>query len=225
MPVVHGRPFAPDHVVLAGASTGAGWRRSVPDAVDQVGDLVTRSEVEGALNVYDEPACVAAGEELGAATRRVDALRGYLSSRWAAATVLVGEAPGKDGARWTGVPFTSRRQLTGSGPDETTARTVHRVLAELGLSERVLLWNASMLFAPGNRDPRRSALDASAVVLDLVCRGRSVLAVGRYAQRATGAPYLRHPSHGGASLFATGLREALCPSAHADARILPTGGR
>jgi len=46
-------------------------------------------------------------------------------------------------------------------------------------------------------------------VLERVCRGRMVLAVGRHAQRATGAPYVRHPSHGGATRFAEELRRAL----------------
>lgn len=187
-----------------------GTRRPSPaDQVDEVIDLVARIEVPGALNVYDETACLAAGDRPGAATGRIEALRSYLVSRWSAPTVLVGEAPGEHGARWTGVPFTSLRQLTGSGPDEATARTVHRVLTELGWSRRVLLWNASVLFPPGNRDPRRSELDACAPVLDLVCRGRAVFAVGRHAQRATCAPYIRHPSHGGASLFASGLGAAL----------------
>ncbi len=173
---------------------------------------MVRLEAPDALNIYDEAACVAAGERSGAATARIEALRSYLVSHWSATTVLVGEAPGRHGARWTGVPFTSVRQLTGSGPDEATARTVQRVLSELGWSHRVLLWNASVLLPPGNRDPRRPELDACAPVLDLICRGRTVLAVGRHAQRMTGAPYIRHPSHGGASRFAAGLRAALGPN-------------
>jgi uracil-DNA glycosylase len=123
--------------------------------------------------------------------------------------VLVGEAPGRRGARWTGVPFTSSHLLTGSGSKEATATVVQRVLAELGCESDVLLWNASMLYPPGNRDPRRAELDACAPVLERVCRGRDVLAVGRHAQRVTGAPYLRHPSHGGAIRFADDLRRAL----------------
>jgi uracil-DNA glycosylase len=123
--------------------------------------------------------------------------------------VLVGEAPGKRGARWTGVPFTSPFLLHGSGPSEPTATVVHRVLAELGCESEVLCWNASVLFPPDNRDPRRAELEASAPALERVCRGRTVLAVGRLAQRATGAPYLRHPSYGGATRFADGLRHAL----------------
>ena len=178
-------------------------------AVDEVIDLVTRLAAPGALNVYDEASCRALGEGPGTATRRAEALRRYLDDHWSATTVLVGEAPGRDGARWTGVPFTSPRQLTGSGPDEPTARCVQRVLVRLGQADRVLLWNASMLFRPDNLDPRRPELEASAPALALVTRGRSVLAVGRHAQRATGAPYLRHPSHGGAKLFEAGLAAAL----------------
>ncbi len=74
---------------------------------------------------------------------------------------------------------------------------------------RVLLWNASVLFPPGNRDPRRVELEACAPALERVSRGRRVVAVGRHAERATGAAYVRHPSHGGASRFAEGLRRAL----------------
>ena len=155
------------------------------------------------------PTAVAWGDEPGQASERTLALRGHLVAHWAAPTVLVGEAPGQDGARWTGVPFTSCRQLCGSGPTEATATVVRRVLAELGKEDEVLLWNASMLFAPGNRDPRRAEVDACGPVLDLVCRGRTVFAVGRFAQAATGAPYIRHPSHGGAARFADGLRVAL----------------
>jgi len=68
-------------------------------------------------------------------------LAAYLESRADAPLLLVGEAPGYRGARISGIPFTSERQLTGSGPAEATATIVHRVLAELGLAGQVLLWN------------------------------------------------------------------------------------
>ena len=123
--------------------------------------------------------------------------------------VLVGEAPGGNGAGGTGVPFTSSHRLTGWGAKEPTATVVHRAVAELGWASQVLFWNASVLFPPGNRDPRRAELDACTPVLDRVCRGRRVLATGRHAERATGAPYVRHPSHGGAARFADDLGEAL----------------
>jgi hypothetical protein len=181
----------------------------VPDAIGEVMELVGAIRVPGSLNLYDEVDSVAWGDPRGAATARRAALTRYLVSRWAASVALVGEAPGRNGARRTGVPFTSSHQLTGTGAKEPTATIVHRVVAELGWASDVLFWNASVLFPPGNRDPRRAELDACAPVLERVCCGRRVLAVGRHAQRATGAPYVRHPSHGGAARFAEDLREAL----------------
>ena len=68
-------------------------------------------------------------------------LAAYLEARRSAPVLLVGEAAGYRGARVSGLPFTSERQLTGDGPCEATATIVHRVLAELRLEEAVLLWN------------------------------------------------------------------------------------
>lgn len=187
---------------VAGADVGGA-------SVDEVLDRLGRIRVAGALNIYDEDESIGWGDEPGLATARRLALRDHLESHWAAPAVLVGEALGKDGARWSGVPFTSCRQLRGSGPAEPTATIVHRVLSELGCEHEVLLWNASMLFAPGNRDPVRAEVAACSHVLDLVCGGRAVFAVGRFAEGATGAPYIRHPSHGGVPRFAEGLRVAL----------------
>ncbi len=177
--------------------------------VAEVVDRLGRIRVAGALNIYDEADCVGWGDEPGWATERRRALWDHLASRWSARAVLVGEAPGKNGARWCGVPFTSCRQLWGRGPTEPTATVVQRVLSQLGCEQEVLLWNSSMLFAPGNRDPRPVEMEACARVLEMVCRGREVFAVGRFAQVATGAPYIRHPSHGGAKRFADGVRVAL----------------
>ncbi len=126
--------------------------------------------------------------------------------------LLVGEAAGYRGARVSGIPFTSERQLTGTGPAEASATIVHRVLAELGLEDEVLLWNAVPTH-PGtkasNRAPTRAEVDASRRFLAELARNRRVVAVGRVAAAATGAPYVRHPSHGGAEAFASGLRRTL----------------
>jgi uracil-DNA glycosylase len=194
---------------VPGEWTAHGRAPNVPSAVGRLVADVSSLDVAGALNLYDESDSMAWGDPAGAATARKKALITYLAGHWSAPVVLVGEAPGKHGARWTGVPFTSPRLLEGSGPSEPTATVVHRVLAELGCESEVLLWNASMLFPPGNRDPRRAELSACAPALAQVCRGRTVLAVGRHAERATGAPYVRHPSHGGAAFFAEGVRRAL----------------
>jgi uracil-DNA glycosylase len=126
--------------------------------------------------------------------------------------VLVGEAAGYRGARISGVPFTSERQLSGRGPAEATATIVHRVLRELGIEYDVLLWNVVPTHpgtAASNRRPTRAEVRASRPFLDELVRGRRVVAVGRLAADVLDAPYVRHPSHGGARAFADGLRRTL----------------
>jgi uracil-DNA glycosylase len=143
----------------------------------------------------------------GAENRR-SRLAAYLSARENARLLLVGEAAGYRGARVSGLPFTSERQLTGEGPAEATATIVHRVLAELGLEERVLLWNVVPTH-PGtgtsNRRPRAAEVAAGLPFARELARGRRVIAIGRLAQAALDAPYVRHPSHGGAAEFRAGL--------------------
>ena len=73
--------------------------------------------------------------------QRRDWLSCYLRAHWTAPIVLVGEAAGWRGACRSGVPFTSEYQLVGTGMKEASATIVHRVLAELGASRDVLLWN------------------------------------------------------------------------------------
>ena len=105
----------------------------------------------------------------GAATRR-QRLRAYLESRREAPLLLVGEAAGYRGARVSGIPFTSERQLTGRGPAEATATIVRRVLAELGLEEQTLCWNVvpTHPHLPGrpetNRRPTRAEVTRRAAL-------------------------------------------------------------
>jgi uracil-DNA glycosylase len=143
----------------------------------------------------------------GAGNRR-RRLAGYLESRSESPLLLVGEAAGYRGARVSGVPFTSERQLTGKGPAEASATIVHRVLAELGLEEHVLLWNVVPTHpgtATSNRRPRAAEIEAGLPFALELARGRRVVAVGRLAQSVLDAPYVRHPSHGGAAEFRAGL--------------------
>jgi uracil-DNA glycosylase family 4 len=136
-------------------------------------------------------------------------LRAYLEARADAEVVLVGEAAGYRGARVSGLPFTSERQISGNGPAEASATIVHRVLAELGLEEAVLLWNVVPTHpgtASSNRPPRRDEVEAARPFLEMVTLGRRVVAVGRLAAAVLDAPYVRHPAHGGAVPFAQGLR-------------------
>jgi uracil-DNA glycosylase len=139
-------------------------------------------------------------------------LAAYLHGRRGAPFLLVGEAAGYRGARVSGVPFTSERQLTGSGPAEATATIVQRVLAELGIADEVLLWNLVPTH-PGtersNRAPTRKEIEDSAPFLAELATGRRVIAVGRPAQRRLGGPYVRHPSYGGAAEFRISLVAAL----------------
>jgi len=139
---------------------------------------------------------------------RARRLEHYLESRAGARLLLVGEAPGYRGARVSGIPFTSERQLTGTGPAEATATMVHRVLAELGLEDDTLLWNVVPTH-PGtetsNRRPTaREVREGRAFAAELA-RGRLAIGVGRLAAEALGLPYLRHPSRGGLADFRRGL--------------------
>lgn len=139
---------------------------------------------------------------------RRERLIAYLESRRDARWLLVGEAAGYRGARVSGLPFTSERQLTGTGPAEATATIVQRTLAELGIADDVLLWNVVPTH-PGtrttNRPPTHAEISAARPFLDALAGAglgnRLLLAVGRLAQRELGAAYIRHPSHGGAVAF------------------------
>lgn len=149
------------------------------------------------------------GEQAGLRRER---LRRYLGSRAGAPILLVGEAPGYRGARVSGIPFTSERQLTGTGPAEATATIVHRVLAELQLADDVLLWNVVPTHpgtARSNRRPTRVEVEAGLPFVRELARDRQVVAIGRVAEKALGAPYVRHPSRGGTEAFRLGLKRRL----------------
>jgi uracil DNA glycosylase superfamily protein len=163
-------------------------------------DRLARARIGGTFNQY-------ASSELCR-----ERLGRHLDERAGSAFVLVGEAAGYRGARVSGIAFTSERQLTGTGPAEATATIVHRVLAELGVGEEVLLWNVVPTHpgtASSNRAPTRQEIEGGRPFLHEVVRGRHAVAVGRLAAEALDAPYVRHPSHGGARAFAEGLRREL----------------
>ena len=141
-----------------------------------------------------------------------DRLIAYLEAKADTDVLLVAEAPGYRGARVSGIPLTSERQLTGAGPAEATATIVHRVLAELGATDRVLLWNIVPTH-PGdegsNRRPTQVEVAAGLPFVEELAQGRLVIPVGRLAQGALGGSFVRHPARGGAGEFCRGLAAIL----------------
>jgi uracil-DNA glycosylase len=168
--------------------------RRVPVPGEQFVDRLARAHIGATYNQY-------ADSEL-----RRERLRAHLERDLP--TILVGEAAGYRGARVSGVAFTSERQLSGTGPAEASATIVHHALQELGIEDDVLLWNVVPTH-PGtettNRRPTRAEVEASRPFLAELTPGRRIVAVGRLAADVLGAPYIRHPAHGGAREFAEGL--------------------
>jgi uracil-DNA glycosylase len=142
-------------------------------------------------------------------------LAAYLAARASAPVLLVGEAAGYRGARVSGLPFTSERQVTGGPPGEASATVVQRALAELGLTEAVLLWNVVPTHPhhPGrpasNRPPSAGEIAAARPFVATLAAGRRVVAVGRVAAAELGVDAVRHPARGGAAAFRDGLRALL----------------
>ena len=162
-------------------------------------EALARARIGDTFNQYE-------GSEL-----RRDRLAAYLERRGGARYLLVGEAAGYRGARRSGVPFTSERQLSGSGSAEATATIVHRTLAELEVEHDVVLWNVvpTHPHKPGvpssNRRPTAGEVrEAMRFLLELAA-GRRTIAVGRLAHSVLGGRYVRHPSHGGSAAFRAGL--------------------
>ena len=143
-------------------------------------------------------------------------LAGYLAARAEAPYLIVGEAAGYRGARISGLPFTSERQLSGAGPAEATATIVQRTLVDLGLEDDVLIWNVVPTHPHRPREPRSNRRPTKAEVreampfLEQLARGRTTIAVGRLAHAVLGGDYVRHPSHGGSAQFRAGLLLSIC---------------
>jgi uracil-DNA glycosylase len=168
----------------------------------------------------------------GPERRRANATA-YLNARAGGSPLLlVGEAMGYAGGRFSGIAFTAERTLAGWGmpyaatslrPEgwaEQSGTIVHGALEKLGLSAGTVLWNVvpAHPHRPGeplsNRTPSVGELRAGAEVLgELIERlaPRAIVAVGRSAERALselGLPCdaaVRHPANGGATAFRQGL--------------------
>lgn len=189
---------------------------------------LTRLRIGATFNQYAD---AGPDDVPGAAAIRLENLRAYLAERPGADVVCLGEAGGYQGMRWSGIAFTSERDLLRWGaPYRTTcaARTwsepsgtiVHKVLAELGAEHRVILWNTvpTHPHRPGeplsNRRPTTAEVEAGAPLamrlVELV-RPRTVVAVGRIAESVlpAGTAYVRHPANAGGPAFREGMRAIL----------------
>lgn len=172
----------------------------------------------------------------GAVAIRRDNFRRYVTERRVRPSVLLlAEAPGPWGCRFSGVPITSEAQLLDpdfpiSGGQSSAADEPH---TEYSASiywkilrpwhDRIFTWN-TVPFHPHSRGkdldirtPRVSEIRRFLPVTRAVVDGiepRAILAVGRKAERALAelgveCTYVRHPSQGGAKKFERGVRECL----------------
>jgi hypothetical protein len=170
----------------------------------------------------------------GAPALRLANLMHYVEERAGADVVAMGEAAGYQGMRWSGIAFTSERDLARWGPpyrptstgrargwSEPSGTMVHRLLEQLGAERRVILWNTVPChpYRAGNplsnRRPTRNEIYAGREyalrLIDLI-QPRLVIAVGRVADEALqgrATTYVRHPANAGGPAFAEGMMAAL----------------
>lgn len=141
--------------------------------------------------------------------------------------LIVGEAPGPWGCRFSGVPFTSERQFAhGELPFTGESTSIHNPpVAERSATifwetlkphhQRFLVWNSIPLLPhkPGEpqhlRPPKMSEIREYLFILAFILaqlQPETVMAIGRRAEKALSflqqpCTYVRHPSHGGKSEF------------------------
>lgn len=175
-------------------------------------------------------------DQPGADRIRQENLKRYVESYPSAPPVLVvGEAPGPRGCRFSGVPFTNEAQLlsgalpfsgkqSSNRPEPYSAYSSNFLWPEmLPYFPRFLLWNAVPLHPhmPGRplsiRTPRRREVKEWSTLLRQmvdILDPRLVVALGRKAEVALGmvgvdCVYLRHPSQGGLKEFREGVHRLL----------------
>ena len=166
------------------------------------------------------------------AIRRANVLA-YLAARPRPRAVLAGEAMGWRGGRFSGIAFTSEKQLAQWGAPfaasslreggwtESSATIIHGVLDELDAEYEVVLWN-TVPFHPhpagrplANRAPKAGEVALGRPFLERLVSllgPAQVIAVGRVAEGALGdlaTGRVRHPAQGGATACREGLRALL----------------
>ena len=202
---------------------------------EQFGRLFERLTAYSSPCAFNQYRQVHAGlDRAGADEIRLGNLRRYIEFFAGARFLLIGEAAGYAGCRFSGIPFTCEAQIVGPAAlcwaagldlrasgmrespwEEGSARVVW---GALGARRDCLLWNA-FPWHPccaanplSNRAPGRelrAGIEALGMLLALF-PGAQPMAVGRVAHHALAelsvtAPYIRHPSHGGRHAFEAGL--------------------
>lgn len=207
------------------------------DAVDFIEALAAQGRPgPGFFNPYAEDMQNADLEVPNAAKVRRTNLANYLRAFDRPKALLVGEAPGPHGAHWSGVAFTSERQIVNGLVPFKGRRTsrmgeaVHENSAQQmwaltrNMHPDVCLWN-SVPWHPYDPDvgpfsiraPTRKEQERFAPLLRLFIqelKPHSVIAVGRKAQDILGrldvpCKAVRHPSFGGVPEFRSGLSKLL----------------
>ena len=195
--------------------------------MDRLFELLLAYQGPGVVNQYrdQDPAY----DRPNAPSIRRANLRRYLEVFADAAYVLVGEAAGYAGCRFSGIPFTGEAQLIGLQPlpwaidgglaqsslsDPWQERSAKIVWRAFDGRQDCVLWNAFpwhpfRLQPFSNRRPRVSELRQASTVLRhflSLFPHAEVYAIGRVSEgalKALGveACYIRHPSHGGTRAF------------------------
>lgn len=191
------------------------------------------ADIPSSVDLFNQYVDATAADLRDAAAIRKRNLYRYLTSFETGPEILVlAEAPGPWGCRYTGIPITSEEQLkddsfpvrgqtSTSGPatPEYSARIFWRVMRPF--YNRFLVWNA-VPFHPHHADnidsirtPRTSELKQFAPLTEQILayfNPKTILALGRRPEKQLAylnvdATYVRHPSQGGAKQFEESMLE------------------
>lgn len=175
---------------------------TAPDLAASIVELIPRDQ-PNLFNPWRE-SCTQDSDTNGP-SQRLERLAAHLDCQ--PRFILVGEAPGYQGCRYSGVAFTSER-LLGEGAipriaptgrlskrhipfSEPSATIVWSTLYRLGMAEDTVLWNALQMhpFRPGqiwsNRTPSRDEIAAGAPAMRMLREAfpqAKIVAVGRKAE-------------------------------------------
>lgn len=171
----------------------------------------------------------------GAAGIRRTNLRFFLDTFVDVKIILLAEAAGYQGCRFSGIPMTSEEQIAGPNPLPWIGEKLYRrtgtrerlwrepsatILWEtLGCRRDCLIWNTFPWHPMGkrgplsNRTPKPDEVLAGIEVLHALCNiypSARLVAIGRIAERTLtelnlNPSYVRHPAHGGKPQFVEGI--------------------